>query len=95
MSQKAALRVDDPRFAGDDAPPAADRAPFGADGPHVLGDGAGEIGLGFDCRIAHAGGEQRMGGAAGRAVAHGELAKRLDPEAARRLALAAEALEEG
>lgn len=27
--------------------------------------------------------------------AHGELAKRLDPEAARRLALAAEALEEG
>ena len=27
--------------------------------------------------------------------AHGELAKRLDPEAARRLAIAAEALEEG
>ena len=27
--------------------------------------------------------------------AHGELAKRLDPEAARRLAVAAEALEEG
>jgi hypothetical protein len=27
--------------------------------------------------------------------AHGELAKRLDPEAARRLALAAEALDEG
>ncbi len=27
--------------------------------------------------------------------AHGELAERIDPEAARRLALAAEALEEG
>ena len=30
MRQKAALGVDDPRLAGDDAPPAADHAPFGS-----------------------------------------------------------------
>src|ERR1700722_4985163 len=54
MRQKAALGVDDPRLAGDDAPPAADRAAFGADAARILGDGPREIGLGLNRRIAPA-----------------------------------------
>ena len=45
MRQKAALRVDDPRFAGDDPPPAADHAPFGADAARVLGIGREKLAL--------------------------------------------------
>ena len=68
MRQKPAPDVDDPRLAGNDAPAAADRAPFGADAPQVRRDGPGEIGLGLNRRIAPASGDKRMGGATGRAV---------------------------
>ena len=71
MRQKAALGVDDPHLAGDDAPPAADRAAFGADAARILGDGPREIGLGLNRRIAPASRDERMGGAAGRAVDEG------------------------
>ena len=68
MRKKAALGVDDPRLAGDDAPPAANCAPFRANAARVLADRSGEIGLGLNCRIAGASRQQRVGGAAGRAV---------------------------
>jgi hypothetical protein len=55
MRRKAPIGVDDPRLAGDDAPPAADRAPLGADSARVLGGGPGEIRLGPDRRVANAG----------------------------------------
>ena len=72
MREKAALGVDDPRLAGDDAPPAANCAPFGTDAARVLGDRSGEIGLGLNCHIARASWQQRVGGAAGRAVDEGQ-----------------------
>jgi len=46
-------------------------------------------------RLTEQGARRLEAGLADWSQAHGELAKRLDPEAARRLALAAEALEEG
>jgi DNA-binding MarR family transcriptional regulator len=46
-------------------------------------------------RLTEKGAESLVAGLADWKRAHGELAERLDPEAARRLALAAEALEEG
>ena len=72
MRKKAALGVDDPRLAGDDSPPTANCAPFRANATRVLRDRSGEIGLGLDRRIAGAGWQQRVGGAAGRAVDEGQ-----------------------
>jgi DNA-binding MarR family transcriptional regulator len=46
-------------------------------------------------RLTGKGAQSLQAGLADWKRAHGELAKRLDPEAARRLALATEALEEG
>jgi DNA-binding MarR family transcriptional regulator len=46
-------------------------------------------------RLTEKGAQSLVAGLADWKRAHGELAKRIDPEAARRLALAAEALEEG
>ena len=72
MRQKATLSVDDARFTGDDAPSTANCAPFGANATRVFRDRSGEIGLGLDCRIVGAGWQQRVGGAAGRAVDEGQ-----------------------
>ena len=46
-------------------------------------------------RLTEKGAQRLEAGLAGWKRAHSELARRLDPEAARRLALAAEALDEG
>ena len=95
MRQEAAAGVDDPPLAGDDAPATADDAAFGADPAGVLGDRAGEIGLGLDRGVADAGGQDRLPGAAGRAVDQGQRPAAVDdPERVQKM-LPGVALEDG
>src|SRR5271165_1012226 len=79
VSQDFSVAAQDPRLARDHLPPLRDDARLGANPSGVLGDRAGEVGLGLDCRVARACGQQRLSGAADGAVNERQRPSPVDP----------------